>query len=116
MFEPQFEPVTAILISGGVLALGKFALDWWDRLRGGLVIDLRPGAEDNLYRDRDVPVGFVVTFLADGKVTIDTKDLPKDAAERLLGQIISGAFGTVKAAAGAATDAGADHVATEPSS
>jgi hypothetical protein len=114
-FEPQFEPVTALLIGGAVLAVGQFAMDWWERRRGGLVIDLRPGARDNLYRDRDVPRGFVVTFTSDGKVTIETKEMPKDATERLLGEIVSGVFDSAKAIAEAASKAaGTGKVKTEP--
>jgi hypothetical protein len=114
-FEPRVEPVTAILIGGAVMAVGKFIIDWWERRRGGLVVDLRPEAVDNLYRDKDVPFGFVVTFLADGKVTIETKEIPKDAMERLLGEIVSGVFGSAKALASAAKHvAGAGIVTTEP--
>ena len=43
-----------------------------------------------------------VVLAADGKVTIETKDVPKDAAERLLGEIINGAYKTVQEIAKAA--------------
>ena len=39
------EPVSAILIGAGVVAGANFVLDWWDRRKGGLVINLRPDAE-----------------------------------------------------------------------
>jgi hypothetical protein len=99
----QVEPVTAVLVAAGVTAAAKFIVDWWDRLRGGLVIDQRPGRQDDIYRDRDVPFGYIVVFPPDGKtVKIETRDAPKDAAERLLGAVISGGLTTAKEVAEAA--------------
>lgn len=112
-FQRRVEPVSAILIGGAVVAVGKFVVDWWERRKGGLVIDLRPGSQDDLHRDTEVPFGYVVTFIADGKVSVDTKDMPKDAMERLLGEIVSGAFASAKAVAEAAgRAAGAGKVQT----
>ena len=92
------EPVTVMLIGAGVLAAAQFILGWWERVRGGLVIDQREGAERTVYRDRDVPWGYVVVFPADGgKVTVETKDAPKDATERLIGQVVSGVLGSADA-------------------
>ena len=90
--EEFLDPVTAVLIGGAVLGLGRAIYGWWDRRRGGLVIDLRPTAPDNLYRDRDVPWGHIVMFANDGKVSIETKDEPKDAVERLLEALIKAPF------------------------
>ena len=115
--QPEFfEPFSWILIGGAVLAVGKFVYDWWQGPhKGGLVIDRRPEAKDDLYRDKDVPFGWVIIYLADGKVTIETKDAPKDAWERLLGEIVSGAAGTVKAIAEAAAKTeGVTKVTPEP--
>jgi hypothetical protein len=115
-FQPEFvEPVSAILVGAAIVTAAKFVMDWWSRRPGGLVIDLRPGAADDLYRDKDLPWGYVVVFMADGKVTIETKDAPKDAMERLVGDVISGGFSTVKAVSDAAKGAGAAGVKPEPS-
>jgi hypothetical protein len=85
------EPVTAVLIGAGVVAIAKLVWSWWDRRRGGLVIDQRPGATDTIRRDPDVPWGWAVVYPPDGgKVDIQTKDEPKDAWERLLGDVLSG--------------------------
>jgi len=55
-------------------------------------------SERTVYRDRDVPWGYVVVFPADGgKVTVETKDAPKDATERLIGQVVSGVLGSADA-------------------
>lgn len=94
----MIEPVTAILIGVGVLAAAHFIMEWWDRLRGGLIIDQRDGADREVYRDADVPWGWVIVFPKDGdKATIDTKDAPKGSIERLLGEIISGVLGSADA-------------------
>lgn len=113
------EPITFVLAVGGVIALGTFVLDMWERLRqkrkGAVVVDLREGAKDQLYRDSDLPYGYVVTFLADGKVTIEIKDSPKDHSAQLVGEIVSGAYKTVKDLAEAAAKVvGGDKVRTEP--
>jgi hypothetical protein len=108
----QVEPVTAVLLAAGVAAVAKFVLDWWERRKGGLVIDQREGAEDEIRRDRGVPFGYVLVFPADGgNVKIETVDLPKDAIHQLLETVIGGAFTTVADLAEAATKAaGADKV------
>lgn len=94
------EPVSATIV--GILA-AKFVIDWWDRRKGGLVIDLRPDVEDEIYRDPDLPFGYVIIFAPEGgKVTVEVKDAPKDAWERLLKDVIGGAFDSVSAVAEAA--------------
>ena len=112
--QEAFEPVTAILIGAGVVAAAKMILDWWERRKGGLVIDLRKDVKDPLYRDRDVPFGFIVTFPTDGgKVTVDVKDLP-DSAEKWISEVITAGFKTVKDTVDAATKAlGGDKVTAE---
>ena len=105
-FEGQVEPVTLILIAAGVTAVVKFVMDWWDRRRGGLVIDQRPGRADDIYRDPDVSFGFVLVFPPDGgTVKLETRDAPKDAMERLLGMVISGGMNTFADVTKAATEA-----------
>ena len=91
--QGQIEPISAILIGAGVAFIAKFVTDWWDKRRGGLVIDQRASAKDQIYRDNDVPYGYIVIFAADGgSVKVETKDMPKDAIHQLLESVISGAF------------------------
>lgn len=96
---PQFvDPVTAVLVAAGVLAAAKFVMDWWERRKGGVVIDMRSDRSDNIYRDKDLPAGYVLIFPADGgDVKVEVKDFPKDATERLLSDVISGVLGTAEA-------------------
>jgi hypothetical protein len=106
--EPQphvVEPMTAILVAGGALLVAKFVVDLIDRLRGGLVIDLRSGTRREIRRDRGVPYGWVTIITADGTVKVETHDAPRDAAERLLNQILSGALTTPTQIANAASEA-----------
>jgi hypothetical protein len=108
--EAQVEPVSAILIGAGVVAAAKLVLDWWDKVRGGLVIDQRPGAEDLIYRDKDVPYGWVLVFPPDGgTVKVEVKDASEDAAERWISAVITGAFDTVGQLAEAAKEAVGDN-------
>jgi hypothetical protein len=112
----QIVPIVAVLIGAGVLGAGKFIMTWWEKRRGGLVIDLRPDAKDQIYRDHDVPWGYIVVFPADGgEVKIETKDEPKDSIERLIDSVTSGVIESAKAVADAAKDAvGAGKVEQKP--
>lgn len=114
--EPEIAPIVAVLVGAGALAGAKFILDWWERRRGGLVIDLRADAADQIYRDKDVPWGYVVHFPADGgEVKVETKDAPKDAVERWISEVISGAFKSATDVAKAAAEAlGDDKVEPQP--
>lgn len=99
----MIEPVTAILVGAAAVAIAKFVADWWDKRRGGLVIDQQPGAKDNIYRDAEVPYGFVLVYPPNGGVVkVETKDMPKDAFERLLETLITTAFKSVTDIASAA--------------
>jgi hypothetical protein len=101
--KPQvIDPFTAVLVGGGVLLVAKFVVDLMDRLRGGIVIDLRPNAKELVRRDRDVPYGWALVRAADGTVSVNVHDAPRDASERLIGQIIDG---VLKSAAEVAKEA-----------
>jgi hypothetical protein len=106
-----------VLVAGGALLVGKFVVDLIDRLRGGVVIDLRPDATNFVSRNRDVPYGWAVVRAAGGTVSINVHDAPKDASERLLGMIIDG---VIKSAGEVAEEAvkslGADKVEQDPPS
>ncbi|SDE29209.1 hypothetical protein [Auraticoccus monumenti] len=112
--EEQITVIAGIVIGAGVLAAAKFIADWWEKRRGGLVIDMRPDAADQVHRDRDVPWGHVLIFTADGKdVRVETQDMPEDATERLIAAVLSGVLGTPaelkkKALAGGDTEGAAD--------
>jgi len=114
--RPEILPAIAIvLIAGGALAVGKFVVDLIDRLKGGVVIDLRPGAEHFVSRNRDVPYGWAVVRAADGTVHIDVHDSPKDASERLLGMIVEGVIKSASEVAKEAAKAlGSDKVKQDP--
>ena len=96
-------PVTAVLIFAGATAIAKFVMDWWETRRGGLVINMRPDAKNQISRNRDVPYGYILIFPSDGgQVKIETRDMPKDATQQLLEAVISGVFKNVKDLAKAA--------------
>jgi hypothetical protein len=113
----DIEPITMLLIGGGILAAAKFIAGWLDKRRGGLVIDQRDGAKDDLHRDPDLPWGYIVIYAKDGgEVKIETRDEPKDAIERLIAQIVSGGYKAAADLAAAAKDTLTDtsKVSTSP--
>lgn len=95
--QPAIVPVVAILIGAAVLVAALFVKEWIQTIPGGTVIDMRSDAPDNLYRDKALPFGVIVIWASDGKVTLETKELPKTGIERLIGDVISGVLGTVTA-------------------
>jgi len=104
--DAQIAPIFAILIGASVIAAAKFVNDvvhsWRDK---GVVVDLRPDAPDTVYKDPDLRAGWVVVVLADGKVTVEVKPAREDAWERLLAELLDGAFESVKSVADAAKKA-----------
>jgi len=101
--KSQFlDPLSIILISGGVAAIAKFTADLIDRFHGGIVVDLRPSAKQLVRRDKSVPYGWALVIAADGKVEINVHDAPKDALERWVSDIIQGVLKNTKDVAEAA--------------
>lgn len=105
---PGIEPITALILIGAAGAVAKVVMDFFEKRRGGTVIDLRAEAAKQIYRTSDLPWGFVLVMTADGKVTVDVKDAPKEALERWITTIIEQAFSTVKSVADAATKSAID--------
>lgn len=70
-----FEPISTItiILFGSVAALGAVQ-QIIDERKGGLVIDLRPGAPRREHRDRDVKYGLVLVYTADGYVRIEVHE------------------------------------------
>lgn len=94
--RPEFDPITALLIGGAALAIARFTVGWLERRRGGVVVDLRPGAESEIRRSTDLPYGWLLIFPRDnGALRLEVKDEPKDWTERILEKIIDGTLGTV---------------------
>ena len=93
--EGQIEPISAVLVVAGATLVVKFLTDWWEKRRGGLVIDQRAGRPGEIYRVRDLPYGYVAIFPTDGgSVKLETMDMPKDAMQQLLESVINGVFGS----------------------
>jgi hypothetical protein len=99
-------PVVAVLVAAGAALVAQLVMEFIERARGGSVVDARvtPVA---VSRTTALPVGFVLVVTKDGTVQIETKDLPKGAIERLLGEVISGVLGTAEAVTEAAKAIGA---------
>jgi hypothetical protein len=64
---------TTLVLVGVPLAVGTVT-QLLDRLRGGQVIDLRPGAGKALYRTKDVVYGLIVIYAVDGQVSVEVKE------------------------------------------
>lgn len=109
------DPITWVLLGGGVVALVKITSDLIERRRGGVIIDLRPGATRELRRSQDAPAGWVFVFAADGTVKIETRDAPRDAMERLLTSMTSGVIkGAIEINEAAINELGPGKASVEP--
>lgn len=81
--------IEALLIGGAVLAVAKLLYRWWREAQPGIVIDQRPGAERSVYRDKELPGNYIVTFGADGAAaTVTVEDEAVDSTERIIGKIL----------------------------
>lgn len=69
------EPITTatLIVVGTAVAVGV-VLREIDGRKGGQVIDLRPGAPREIYRDRSVQYGLIVVFAQDGQIRIELKE------------------------------------------
>jgi hypothetical protein len=79
----NFDPVTGSLVIVGLLAGGKLVIRLWREFNGGTVIDLT-GSPTKISRSRALDYGYLVIIAKDGKVTIEAKDEPEDALERIV--------------------------------
>ncbi|MHA6509026.1 hypothetical protein [Tessaracoccus sp. Y1736] len=50
---------------------------WIISQQGGTVVNMRPDAEDQIYRDKAVNYGWLLVISADGKVEVNVKDAPR---------------------------------------
>ena len=81
----------------GVPAALSFVLErWHDRLRGGQIIDLRPGAEQVARRDPGLVYGLVIVHAVDGTATIRIHE-PKSQTLELVQAVIAALGGLVGA-------------------
>ncbi|MEJ2852589.1 MULTISPECIES: hypothetical protein [unclassified Saccharothrix] len=71
----DLEPVLTVtlVLLGSALAVGTVT-HLVDRVKGGQVVDLRPGAPRPLYRSKDVVYGLIVIHTVDGKVSVEVKE------------------------------------------
>lgn len=102
------DPLTAALVVGGALVVGRFVVGVIDRWRGGVLID-RTQDPARVSRTRDLPQGYVVILAPEG-TSIEVKDEPKDAIERIavavLALPVTATVDAIKAAIAAAKAGG----------
>ena len=108
--EQAFDPVTAMIVVGGVTALAHLVVSLIDRWQRGTIVDLT-GDTPDVPRDNDLPLGWMLILAKDGEVKIETKEIPRDGLERIVEKVLQ--FGkdvgtaAIEAAVKAAkTDAG----------
>jgi hypothetical protein len=77
------EPVTGTLVVVGVIAGGKFVMRVIREARGGTVIDMTKTPVE-ISRNKNLDYGYFVIIAKDGSVTVEAKDEPKDALERMI--------------------------------
>ena len=112
----NLDPITAAVVIGGGLALGKFLLRLWNEIQGGTVIDVRE-TPIKIDRSRDLAFGYFMVVAKDGSVTIETKDEPESSIERMVESVlklpIDATVSTIKAAIESASTGEAE-VSEEP--
>ena len=92
-YENAIDPISAVIMIGGALALGKFAMRVWNEYRGGVVLDLSLQPVE-IRRSRDVPYGTFLTIARDGSnVGIELADEPTDSIERIVTAVLGGELG-----------------------
>lgn len=84
----NLEPLSAILVMGALGVMAKFLVRLAREINGGTVIDLRERPV-SIDRDRDLPYGFFVIVAEDGTATVEAKDEPTDALERMTKGLLS---------------------------
>jgi hypothetical protein len=91
------DPLSISLIIGSAYALALLVVSIYERLRGGVVVDLT-GIYPDIYRDHDIPHGWMIVIAKDGKVELEAKDIPRDSLERIVEKVIELGVGTAKSA------------------
>lgn len=81
------DPLTAMVVVGGVTALAHLIVSLIDRWRGGTVVDLT-GDKPDVRRDNALPLGWMLILAKDGEVKLETKDLPRDGLERIVEKVL----------------------------
>jgi hypothetical protein len=82
------EPVTGTLVIVGGIAAGKFVIRVIREAKGGTVIDMTKNPVQ-ISRNRKLDYGYFVILAKDGSVSVQTKDEPKDALERMITEALS---------------------------
>jgi hypothetical protein len=89
-FENQIDnvdPITGFIVIGGGLAAGSLVIRLWHEFRGGTVIDLTKTPID-ISRNRNLDWGYFLFIAKDGSVTVEGKDEPKTALERMVTAVL----------------------------
>ena len=93
----DFGILEGIVMIGAAIAAGKFVIRLWREFKGGTIVDMTKKPPD-VRRDGDLDYGYFMIIAEDGNVTIEAKDEPKDAMERMVTDVL-------KVAADATVDA-----------
>lgn len=84
----NFDPVTGTLIIAGLTVGGKIVIRLWREFKGGTVIDLTR-LPIEISRNKALDYGYLMIIAKDGSVTVEAKDEPEDALERIVKEALS---------------------------
>jgi len=82
-----FDPLTAMVVVGGVTSLAHLIVSLIDRWRGGTVVD-QTGGKPDVRRDNNLPLGWMLILAKDGEVRLEAKDIPRDGLERIVEKVL----------------------------
>ena len=80
--QEGFTGVEMLLVILGTASAVTLTIDAIERLKGGQVIDMRPGAVRMAYRTRDVMYGLVIIIGVDGSLTLEVRGAHDDVRHR----------------------------------
>lgn len=84
--EQALDPITAVIVIGGVYAITHLIMSVMDRYKGGTVINLAE-PQPTVRRGQEIPLGWLVVIGKDGKVSLETGEIPQDGLERIVENI-----------------------------
>jgi hypothetical protein len=83
----MFDPFTALLILGGVIAGAMLVMRLVNEWRGGVIVNVK-GDPVKVSRHKELPYGFFLIVAKNGDVRVEAPKEPEDRLERMLKAVL----------------------------